>query len=409
MAIFPVGPGGTSSNPAIVEYSGGSIDTFGRQRVSTPLTIFEVQHQYNTQPLLWNETLVSGATVSHLPNESSVQLNVSTTSGSLARRQTKEYIRYQPGKSQLVLMTGVLGSSKTNVRQRIGYFDNNNGVFFEQISTGIRVVRRSYTSGSPVDTVTEQSSWNLDPMDGSGNSGVTLDTSLSQIFVIDFQWLGVGKIRYGFDTPDGIIYVHEDPNTNELTTPYSTTANLPLTYEIENLSTTASSTSMKQICATVSSEGGFVREGFPFSASNGVTGISVTTRRPILSIRPKSTFNSITNTGLILPREFEVFSDGGNVFYEIVHSGSLTGDSFSSVDANSIVEYDVAATAITGGRIVTSGYVAAGSPGKGSSGEEIGVTSRLPLTGSETLTIVATSIAGPATDTFGIFNWQEIY
>jgi len=406
----PVDLGTTSTTPITVEQSNKSLDAFGRQRVSNPLTLFEVQHQYNEQPLLWDTVTASGGSITHLPNESAVSLDVTTASGSLVRRQTFQYFRYQPGKSQLIILTGILGAGKTGVRQRIGYFDASNGVFFEQDENNLKIVRRTSTSASPVDVVVNQSSWNIDTADGNGASGFDIDTSLAQIFVIDLQWLGVGKIRYGFETGNGIVYVHEDPNTNELTTPYMGTANLPITYEIENTSGTASNTSMKQICTTVVSEGGFLREGFPFSANNGTTPVSVGgSPLPVLSIRPKATFNSITNTARILPQDFSVFSDGGTLFYELVHAGSLTSPGWTSVDTNSIVEYDVSASAITGGRVIYSGYVSAGSPGKGSSGTDLGLFSRLPLLGSNALTIRVISITGPTNDVFSSLNWLETY
>jgi hypothetical protein len=402
--------GGGDTETVISLQPENAVDAFGRSRGSNPFTVFEAQHQYNEQPLLWSTTTASSGSITHLPNESSVSLDVTTTSGSLVRRETFEHFRYEPGKSQLIIMTGVLGVAKAGVRQRIGYFNSGNGVFFEQDEDNLKIVRRTSTSGSPVDVVVNQSSWNLDTADGSGDSEFNIDTSLSQIFVIDLQWLGVGSVRYGFMNEGQVIYVHEDSNTNELTTPYMTTANLPVTYEIENTSGTASSTSMKQICCTVISEGGLEQAGFPFSANNGITGVSVSgSPLPVLSIRPKATFNSITNTGLVLPHNFSVFSDGGTVFFEIVRDATLSGDSFTSADSNSIVEYDVSASSATGGRVVTSGYISAGRPGKGTSGIDLGTVTRLPLVSSSVLTMRCTSITGPTNLLFASFDWLETY
>jgi hypothetical protein len=396
-------------NPVPTEPRDRLLDTFGRNRVSNPITLFEVQHQYNEQPLLWQTTTATGGSISHLPNESSVSMDVTTSNGSLAQRQTFEHFRYQPGKSQFVLLTGVMGAAKTGVRQRIGYFNSDNGVFFEQDSNNLKIVRRTSTSGSVSDVVVNQSSWNIDTADGNGPSGFNVDTSLAQLFVIDLQWLGVGKIRYGFYTSSGLVYVHEDPNTNELSTPYMTTANLPITYEIENTAGTVSNSTMKQICSSVISEGGFIREGIPFSANNGVTAVSVgTSALPVLSIRPKATFNSIDNNALILPVGFSAFS-AGDFFFEIVHAGTLTGSpSWTSVDSNSIVEFDVAASGLTGGRVIRSGYASAGGTGESGEASTKDVLSKLVLTGTDVLTVRATSIAG-TNNTYASFNWMETY
>jgi len=397
-------------NPIPCEGSDRTFDAFSRFRVSEPLTIFEVQHQYNTQPLIWIDTTDNGGTISHLPNESSVSLNVTTESGSKVIRQTKEYFRYQPGKSQYVAMTGVLGSPKEGVTQRIGYYDDNNGMFFEQDQDGLKVVIRNSTSGSPVNTSISQLNWNLDKLDGNGPSGSVIDASLAQIFIIDFQWLGVGRIRFGFNIGGKLIYVHEVLNSNVMSTVYSTTANLPLRYEIANTQDTASISSMKQICSTVISEGGYNRDGFPFTANNGTTGISVTTRRPVLSIRSRSTFNSITNTSVIIPLEISILSQSNGVFFELVHGGTLTNASWSNVNTdNSTVESDVSATAISGGLILSSGYILASGTGNRIVGSVTkGLLSKLPLANNDTISIVCTSLNDTATCRASI-DWHELY
>ena len=391
------------------------IDAFGRLRVSNPTTLFDSQFEYNTLPLLWETVLVAGGTATHLPDESAIRLRVTTDSGDKVTRQSRQYIRYQPGKSQYIVMTGVLGAVKTNVRRRIGYFDDENGYFFQQIGANIEVVHREFTTGSVVDGRFVQADWNLDTMDGNGPSGVTLDFTFSQIFVVDLEWLGVGRIRYGFNIDGKIIYCHEMLHANDLTTPHTTTANLPLRYEIENTGTAASNSDLLQICQTVISEGGFNEDkGQIGSASNGITAISVTTRRPILSVRPKATFNSIVNRAEVIPLGVSVFAGAQNVFWELVYDGTLTGASYASTNANSIVEKDIAATAISGGIVVASGFIAAGGAGGKGGGESADITSKL-LLGSNIagdvftpLSLVATAFTSTAT-VHGELSWKELY
>lgn len=401
----------SNHNPIPFEGIDRDFDAFSRVRTSEPLTLFEVQHQYNTQPLLWNDTTANGGQITHLPNESSVLMKVTTTDGSKSIRQTKEYFRYQPGKSQWIAMTSVMGLSKEGVVKRIGYYDDNNGMFFEQTQNDLKVVLRSSTSGSVVDTSITQSNWNLDKLDGSGNSRVTINMALAQIFVIDFQWLGVGRVRFGFNLNGKLIYVHEIISSNLTTSVYCTTANLPLRYEIVNIETTESDTSIKQICSMVASEGGYNRFGVPFSINNGVTGINVTTRRPIISIRHRSTFNSSTNTSTIIPIDISVFAQNNSALVELVYGGVLTSPSWSNINTNnSVTEYDVSASAISNGIIITSGYaVAAGSGVNKTSNTMLkGLISRLHLTNNESLTIVCTSINSTSI-CMGTIDWHELY
>jgi hypothetical protein len=398
-------------NPMPVNFNEASLDAFGRHRVSNPLTIFEVQHQYNTQPLIWDDTTVGGGTVAHLPDESSVRLRTTTASGDIVTRQTKRNFRYLPGKSQQIFMTGNIGAKKTNVVQRIGYFNANDGVLFEQDQNTLSVVIRSSTSGSMSPNAVAQSSWNIDPFDGTGPSGYTLDISKAQIFVIDLQWLGVGRVRFGFDIDGVVVLCHEFFHANIASSVYMKTANLPISCEIENTGAVADTTDMIQTCTAVISEGGLEKEGFPFSTNNGTTGISTTTRRAILSIRRASTFNSITNTGLVIPKDFKIFSTAESVLYEIVLGGTLGGTpAWGAVDADSLVEFDVAGTTVTGGKVVASGYLPAASQGQRTqSGVEVGILSKLALTNSDSLSLVITSINGSTTDVLGSLDWNEVY
>src|SRR3990167_6002954 len=411
---FSVDPNGN----ALTTYGDtATLDAFGRLRISNPVTLFDSQQQYNDNPLTWGTTLTGSGTSTHLPNESSVRMRCTTASGDKVVRQTHKYFRYQSGKSLLLIMTGVMGALKTNTRQRIGYFDANNGIFFEQDGTNLKVVRRTFTSGAAVDNAVNQSSWNIDKMDGTGISGITLDMSKSQIFLIDIEWLGVGRVRMGVVIDGKIYYCHQFLNANNLSLVYMTTANLPLRYELENTGASASTTDLIQICQTVISEGGFeLTRGIHHSANNGTTSIAVTTRRAVLTIRPKATFNDIANRGLIVPEDINTLVTTNNALIEIVYNGTLGGTpSWTSAGSNSIVEYDVAGTTVTGGEIISSYYIAAGSGNNANvlkSGLAVSVVTALALnfdgTTQDTFSVVVTSMSGTANITTSV-DWFEIY
>jgi hypothetical protein len=396
--------------------SDGTTDAFQRVRTSSPTTLFDYTAQYNKGTTFrWAETTATGATITHVPNSSAVQLTITTTSGSKAVRQTKHYFRYQPGKSQQIFITGVMGAVKANTRQRIGYFDGNNGLFFEQDGTNRRVVRRTNTSGTPTDNAVNQSSWNIDKMDGTGTSGITLDFSKTQIFVIDFQWLGVGRVRFGFDVGGVLYYCHEMIHANVLTVPYSTTAILPLRFELEATGTVADATAMDIICMAVLSEGGFETSGsYTFTAGNGITSIGVTTRRPILSIRNRATFNSIVNTVAAIPTLIDVTAQTNGALIELVYNGTLTGASYTNVNTNnSSMEVDTSATVISGGTTIGSFYVISGSGStKGGSTANIRDQFRMSYdtlaSAGDILSIVGTSFSGTSNLT-SLINWAEFY
>lgn len=391
------------------------VDAFGRQRVggSTP-TIFESAMQYGTYPLLWESSTVGTGSATFLANQSAVRLRVAA-SGDIAIRQSHQYMRYQPGKSQSVFMTGVLGALTANTRQRLGYFDAQNGVFFEQDGVNVKVVQRSFVTGSVVDTAINQSSWNIDKFDGKGPSGTVLDTSKSQIFVIDLQWLGVGRVRFGFNVKGQTFYCHQILNANALSGVYMSTADLPVRYENQATGVIGGNVDMLQLCASVVSEGGFdtaTAPGIQNTANNGITAISVTTRRPILSIRPKATFNGLVNRGSIYPEQYQVLVATTTVLVELVYQGTLTGASFASVDANSIAEVDTSATAISGGTVIDSFYVSAqANPHVANLSNLFSrIVLALNIAGAnpDNLTIVCTSFTGTATAN-GVIAWKELY
>jgi hypothetical protein len=396
-----------------------SIDAFGRNRVSNPVTLFASQHIYDESPDFWESVLTGGGTAAHVANESCVRITNTTASGDKVVRQTRRYFRYTPGKSQLVFLTGVFGASKANVRKRYGYFDASNGIFAEQTSAGMSWVRRTNVTGSPVDTSVAQTNWNIDKLDGTGVSGYTIDMSKAQILAIDMEWLGVGRVRCGFVIDGKILYCHQFLNANNLSTVYMSTGSLPVRAEIENTAGTASGTSMDVICSTVISEGGNDAEltSRVRSANNGTSTISVSTRRAILTIRPKATLNSITNRGLINLIDATVHNTGNqNILIELVKGHSLGGSpSYTSVSATSLVEYDVTGTTITGGETIWSGY---GYQSNAGARVEMPldhlVNSDIPLTLSVAgtsptlLSIVITSL-GTATACASAMTWREIY
>jgi hypothetical protein len=391
-------------------------DAFGRFRVSDPITVFDSQHQYRIEPLIWDSTTLNSGTgtITHLPDESAAQLSTGGTgSGAKAVLQSKTYHRYQPGKSHLIMMTAAFGASTTNLRRRIGYFDARNGVFFEQTSSGVSVVKRSYVTGSAVDTSVAQASWNIDPLDGTGPSGITVDWTKSQIFLMDLEWLGVGTVRMGLIVNDIICYAHAFHNANVISTIYMTTANLPIRYEIENTGTTAGTNTMLALCSTVVSEGGFEYErAYKFAYGSG-TSIGVTTRRPVMSIRPGLTFNSIAFRGQVIPEHLELTAANNSGYWELVLNGSLTGATFAiGAPTNSATEVDIAANAISGGTVIASGFVLSGSGSTRGMGTEQ-LSGRIVLgldavgTTADILSLVVTSFTGTCNATSALL-WREL-
>ena len=346
-----------SAQPVNVNFYGSALDAFGRARFSQPYTLFDSQNRYAKNDL-FDETTATGGTVTYTANESTVNLNVTTSSGSEVVRQTYRSFSYQPGKSLLVMNTFAMPAAQANQRVRIGYFGTENGVFLERDGTTVYIVRRTYVSGAAVDTRVAQSSWNGDKLDGTGDSGFTLDLTKTQIFWQDFEWLGVGSVRAGFVIDGQVIICHTFQNANSLTSVYMTTAILPVRYEITNTGATASSATLKQICSTVISEGGYEKKVAPTVARMTAVNSSISTSFvPLVSIRLAS-----GRTGaVVVPDGYSVLpTSTSSATFEVVmvKNPTLTGASWAVTDSSN-VERDIAATSYTGGTIIYSQYVLA--------------------------------------------------
>ncbi len=399
---------------------GGSLDAFNRQRVSEPFTLFDIVNQYNESPLFWDTALVGAGAITHLPNESSVRMDVGTASGDSVVRQSKGYIRYQPGKSQMVMLTGLLGSGQENQVKNIGYFDSENGIFFQLTDAGIGIVKRTFVSGSAVDTRVNQANWNIDLMNGLGVSGHTLDVTKVQIFVIDLEWLGVGSVRVGFVIDGTLHYVHSFHHANHIDSVYMTTANLPIRYEITNTGIAVAS-SIKQVCAMVASEGGRQDTNVTFSDLNTALRIVTDVELPLIAIRPSLNYpanGSLTNRALIIPDHWSIYSEDGPLYYKIILGGTVISGAWNDVDGvNSGVQSNLTGTNVVGGVVIDSGVIAAKAGGVGSkipgSGEG-DLSSDLFLSldidgavGTE-LAIVCQRLTASDTDSAASITWKEV-
>ncbi len=356
---------GTINNPTYVTFPPTNVDAFNRLVVAEPYTLFDSQNRFAIDNQFDTST-ASGGSTTYLPNESTVRLDVTTTGGSEVVRQSYRVMPYQPGKGLGLLATFTMNAGKTGLRQRVGYFNTQNGVFLQQNDTTLAFVLRSYTSGAPIDTTITQANWNGDKLDGTGPSGRIIDVTKTQILAIDFEWLGVGDVRCGFFEDGQFVICHTFHNDNINTTVYMTTAILPVRYEITNTATTATSSSMKQICSSVYSSGGYEQTSIDHVARRTSIFTTINTAAtffPIVSIRLASTALG----AVVLPNRVQ-FLPTTNQNYEIalLKNPTLMGATWAAAvptDAN--VEFDVAATAISSvGTIVQTDYVtASGSAG----------------------------------------------
>lgn len=392
---------------------GPHADAFSRMRVSDPVTVFESKLlTADKAPLLWDEQLESGGGVTgSTPTTAKPYIDFQSTLNTAAvyTRQSFQRLQYQPGKGQLVIMTGVLDLSGggAGVQRRVGYFDDNNGLFFEDNAGTVNVVVRSNDTGTPIDTKVAQASWNIDPMDGTGPSGLTVDWTNAQIFMIDFQWLSVGRIRFSVDIDGVICLVHEVLQANNSAIPYMSTPNLPLRYQ---MITTASSpaSSMRVICTAVITEGGRDANNIPFShaTSAKVDADVVDEIYAICAIRLRTGFFCAS---VDLESISMITETSDNFEWQLRWNPTVAGTfTYSTIDTNSSMEGAVGATAntVTGGVIMDRGFGSAGAA-TGAPSPNHGLRLGAAIDGTQDEIVLCARPLGASADIEGAINWGE--
>jgi len=399
--------------PTVISGGDGSTayDAFGRLRVSNPLTIFDSKNVMSKNDL-FDEDLTGSGTVTYTANKSTVNLNVTTASGDKVIRQSKRVMSYQPGKSLLILNTFVMNTPEADLKQKVGTFDANNGIFFYADGTTLKIVRRTYVTGSAVDTEISQSSWNGDKLDGTGASGYTLNVDKATILFTDYEWLGMGAVRVGFVIDGKFIVAHTFLNANDLTTVYMQTANLPIRYEIETTGTISGAAVLQQVCSTAMIEGGYAPEGLRQSIGTAsLGGVNLTTAGTyynLATIRIKSG----RPYAVIIPIDIAASAISNSDFQIELRLNATPSTAFSYTSYSDNVEYDLTGTTtITGGTVVGQAYLS----GKGAnnlqfSREGFNFAYQLGQTiagSSDTLTLCAKG-GSNGDDICGTLKWVDL-
>jgi hypothetical protein len=256
-------------------------DVVGKLKVSQSQNIYDADFEYGSQPLRWEQFIqnVSGqASIVQNPGLGGVTMTIGggNSPGDITIRQSRPYHRYQPGKTMYMASNVNFGTSVSGQFQRVGVFDDSNGIFFMQQGTptpsnpyALSVVVRSDSGGLPVDTVIDAAAWN-----GNHQIRDSLDWTKVQMIWMEYAWYGAGALRWGV-TINGEPYVlHQIGTANSSFTgvpqvkPWSRTGNLPVRYEQRDNGSSGFS-AMTHYGVSVLIEGGKdAQRGFTYAYGN---------------------------------------------------------------------------------------------------------------------------------------------
>ncbi len=402
----------------------GQSDAFGRLRTSIPFTLGDYKHLYGLDPNFIDK-ITGGGSVTFQLNQACARLSTTSTSTCTVIHQTKFYHHYMPGKSQQILSSINFHAATPSVTKRTGYFDSNNGIFFEQAGDGtLSWVIRSFVTGVVQENRVTQANWNIDKCDGTGGSLFNLDITKTQLVFIEFQWLGVGSVTVGLVHEGAYIPCHIFHHSNELPTVYMSNPNLPVRCEVISTST-GTVAFMDQICSTVISEGGYVEAGQDWSVSSPTPRtMNDGTTVPVLAIRLKNSFRGYDNRMIVRMGNVNIFGTQENMEWKLVKLPSAayitTVSNWVSVNDGSGVEYNDSATAYTDGEQIDGGYIAATTQGSQksagappsnipSSAKKNYIVQNYDSTSSEIFLVVVSNI-GSADGTARVnLQWREVY
>lgn len=253
-------------------------DAFGRLRVSEPFTIFDASLTTELASDLYWSVLTNGTATGIYDRTTSSYLLSTANTGDYCIRQTKQRWKYQPWKSHEVLITWLFNTEPGQIK-RVWLLDYDNiGLWTVTnapqnwicLTNNAWVVSFCiYNNGVLTESV-DQDNRNIDKMYWNWPSSFVLDVNAANIFFVDMEWLGVGAVRCWFVSNTWeIIVAHQfrHASTAGFVNVYMRTANLPVSYSITS---TDWAWSMKQICSSVISEGGFNPQGTTTAVQNSI-------------------------------------------------------------------------------------------------------------------------------------------
>lgn len=338
----------------------GSIDAFGRLRVSNPITLIDAKLLYGKSPTLFDEVINGTATSVQSAEDACVYMRT-LANNDYVIRQTRQRFNYQPGKSIQAFMTGTFGT-QTNITKRVGLFSSGttapyaptDGIYLENNSGRISLNVLKTTGTVNTESI-PQSAWNVDKMDGTGPSKINLDLSKTNIFALDYEWLGVGRVRTGFVVDGKTYYAHYFNHANSLSAAYMTSPNHHVRYEIRQ--TGAGSGQMQHICCSVMTEGGEENVGSPFSVDSGGTiTLYDTTLRPLLGVRKNMNYKNL----VMELREIDIINtNNANGQFGIYLNPTIGGGTLTYSNSSNGVEYAYGNSGYTmsGGTLLIQGFI----------------------------------------------------
>ncbi len=391
----------------------GSRDSFGRGRFSEPFPLFSAKHLHDKLPTLFDERDSGGAETSvHVKADSCVRMSVANA-GEYVVRQSWQRFYYQSGLSKAVALTATLGPQVPQTSKILGYFNSStvapystlyDGIFFRDNGTDYEWV----VSKDGAEDSEARDGWN-------GDLPATYDFTKSTIFIIDLQWLGVGRVRVGVDIDGEFVLCHEFKHAGLVDSVYMQTPNHSVRYEIRS---TGGAASMDMICSAVLLEGGERPIGEVRTYNTGIApadSIDMTVDGEFYAVAGIRLQGDRLDAIIRLSGFSLLCTTSDDLLWEIRRNPNVAGTFNYAPVSDTSVECargdsttNPSSSVVTGGEMLDSGYISASSdtiridrpvinpPGASIDGE------------AEELVLCVAKSGGPE-DIFGGLTWRESF
>ncbi len=281
-----------------VSYSdSANLDAFGRLRTAAVQNLVDIKHVYDKNPLQISE--VTGGTATSIFNQEYARVRMSTLANNdFVIRQTKTHPIYQPGKSQLYEASFSNFQLETNIIKRVGGFDSTTGTPYNSVFDGFFLESNGVTneisfqiwrSGTTVFSAAT-TTWNSTQFDP-----ININWTNTNLITVDYQWLGVGRMRFGLNLSGQTFYFTEHNCANNEPNVYMSSPNQPMRYEIRQVG--VGSGYLDMICSQTSTEGALngLYSSVGIQHDTTTTLNNVGTKYPYIGYRLKEGYESVTS------------------------------------------------------------------------------------------------------------------
>jgi hypothetical protein len=341
-----------------VSIGGSNLSAFG-DLIAVPMTpVVQMDFVYGINSQQGTAATANSATVG--TSSSRLVLQSGTNIAGAASFSSYRIAKYREGEGMIARFSGAWTVNAGSSTQVIGVGNTQMGYFFGYNGTSFGISIRN----GGTDAWVAQSNWNGDKCNGTGASGFNWNQALGNVMQIRYPYLGYGCITFWVLHPitSAWILCHtiQYPNSS-LSTQVSNPSFTFYAANINNGNTTNLITYIGCVGIFVTGEREYLGPQWGIDHNKS----AITTETCIINLQNCTSFNGVTNQGIIRLRSLTAAAAGGGLPLCVIRfkkgvtiggspsytciNGSTANNGVTITGGNSIASYDTAGTTVSGG------------------------------------------------------------